>query len=87
MTEIHKVAVKVVKRVGTCDAEMKVGDEWVIEMHTPAGICTSAYNALFPYFQILRSGGSFTWMKDPDKIIVGCPDPVNRTVFELTRLR
>ena len=87
MAERYDVVARVVSQKGTCGAEHKVGDEWVIDSKTPEGICLSAFNALFPNARVLMFGGSFPWETDPDISTVACPDAANPVVFELRRLR
>ena len=87
MSETYEVAVKVVSQKGTCGAEHKVGDEWVIGTKTPAGICLGAFGALYPNTRVLRFGGSFPWVTDPDVTTIACPDAENPVVFELRRLK
>jgi uncharacterized repeat protein (TIGR04076 family) len=87
MTERYEIAAKVVSQKGTCAAEHKVGEEWVIGGKTPQGICIGAFDSLYPYVLVLRFGGTFPWETDPDVTAVVCPDPENPVVFELRRLR
>ena len=87
MTERYDVTVKVVSQKGTCDTEHKVGDEWVVGMKAPGGMCLLALNALYPNLRMLMFGGSLPWETDPDVATVACPDAKNPVVFELRRLR
>ena len=87
MAEVYEVLVRVISQEGTCGAEHKVGDEWVIGKKSPEGICLSAFNTIFPHIRVLRFGGSFPWEADPDIATVACPDAKNPLVFELRRLR
>ncbi len=87
MAETYGVVAKVVTQKGTCNAEHKVDDQWVIGSKTPEGICLSAFNALFPSLRVLRFGGSFPWETNPDVTTAACPDAQNPVVFELTRLQ
>ena len=87
MAEHNKVSIKVISQKGTCDAEHKVGDQWIVDSKTPEGICLSAFNALFPCILVLMFGGTFPWSSDPDVATVACPDPDNPVVFEIRRLR
>jgi len=87
MAETYDVIAKVVSQKGTCGAEHKVGDQWVIGSKTTEGICLSAFNALFPSLRVLRFGGSFPWSSDPDVATAACPDAQNPVVFELRRVR
>ena len=87
MAETYDVIAKVVSQKGTCGAEHKVGDQWVIGSKTTEGICLSAFNALSPSLRVLRFGGSFPWSSDSDVATVACPDAQNPVVFELRRVR
>jgi len=80
------VTAKVISQKGTCSAQHKVGDQFVIGQHTPPGLCSWAFYCLFPFAQVLQFGGSFPWEEDPSKATVACPDPVNTVVFELRRV-
>ena len=87
MAETYDVVAKVISQKGTCNAEHKVGDEFIIGFKTPAGMCGSAYAAIFPAFRVLRFGGSFPYSSDPEAVTVACPDAENPLVFELRRVR
>ena len=83
----YDVLVRVVSQKGTCGAQHKVGDEWVIKSKTPEGICFSAFNALYPSAWMLMFGGTLPWEADPDVATVACSDAENPTIMELRRLR
>ncbi len=87
MAERYEVAVKVISQKGTCAAENKVGDEWVISNRTPQGMCLSAFTSMYPTVRVLMFGGTFPWATDPDVVTVACPDAENPVVYELRRLR
>jgi len=89
VTKSYDVAIRVISQKGTCEAQHKVGDEWVIKKDgkTPKGICIYAFDALFPFSQVLMYGGSFPWEANLDITTVACPDAENPVVFELRRLR
>lgn len=90
MAESYDVVIKVISQKGTCTAEHKVGDEWLIkgeEYKTPLGLCLFAFSALYPPAKVLMYGGAFPWEADPDVTTVACPDAENPVVFELRRLR
>jgi len=76
---------KVVSQKGTCEAQHKVGDEFIIGEKTPPNFCSWAFCSIFPFAQVLQFGGSFPWQKDQNKTTVACPDPDNPVVFELRR--
>ena len=85
MAESYQVVARIVSQKGTCDAGHKVGDEFVIGNKTPAGMCSWAFYAIFPFAAVLQFGRAFPWEGDPDKTAVACPDPTNPVVFELKR--
>jgi uncharacterized repeat protein (TIGR04076 family) len=80
------VIAKVISQKGTCDAQHKVGDEFIIGERIPPNLCSWAFHAIFPCAQVLRFGGSFPWEQDRNKTTVACPDPGNPVVFELRRV-
>ena len=79
------VIAKVISQKGTCAAQHKVGNEFVIGEQTPPNLCSWAFYSLFPFAQVLQFGGSFPWEESPGIATVACPDPVNPIVFELRR--
>ena len=87
MAEQYQVVARVVSQKGSCVAEHKVGDEFLVADKTPTGMCSWASYAIFPFVTVLQFGGSFPWEKDRDKATVACPDPANPVIFELRRLR
>jgi uncharacterized repeat protein (TIGR04076 family) len=87
MSEWYQVKAKVISQKGTCSAGHKVGEEFTIDDVVPTGMCSWAFQTLFPIVSALKSGGSFPWEKDPDKTTVACPDAESPVVFELTRIK
>jgi uncharacterized repeat protein (TIGR04076 family) len=81
----RKIQARVISQKGTCVMGYKTGQEFVISDVCPKGMCAWAFHTLFPFAQVLISGGSFPWEADPDKATVACPDPANPVVFELVR--
>ena len=86
MAEQYQLVVRVMSQKGSCVAEHKVGDEFLVGDKTPVGMCSWAFYAIFPFVTVLQFGGSFPWEEDPDKATIACPDPENPVVFELRRL-
>ena len=83
----YRVVVTCKEVKGHCAAGQKVGDEYVIGDTLPAGMCSWAFFALFPFVTALKAGGAFPWEKDKDTTTVACPDPTNPVVFELRRFK
>lgn len=82
---MSNVIARVISQKGTCADGHKVGDEFIIGESTPAGMCSWAFYALFPFVAVLQFGGSFPWEETPGKTTVVCPDPTSPVVFELRR--
>ena len=85
--QYYDVEVKLVGNQSPCPFGHNVGDEWLLKSRTPAGMCSLAYNAIFPMALALQCGGTFPWQKDPDDAIqVYCPDGDINNIFELRRI-
>jgi uncharacterized repeat protein (TIGR04076 family) len=82
----NKIQVKIISAEGKCPNGHKVGDEWIINRKTPAGICLTAFCNLMNPIRILECNGSYPMYKDPDSYQTCCPDIHNRLVFEIRRL-
>jgi uncharacterized repeat protein (TIGR04076 family) len=87
MAKQYKVVARVMSQKGTCALGHKVGDRFVIENYTPAGMCSWAFYTIFPFATVLQFGGSFPWEDNEGKAVVACPDSENPVVFELRRMR
>ena len=85
MAERYDIKVKVISKKGDCNKH-NVGDEYLVGRTTPAGMCPSAFNSLFPAARVLMFGGTFPWSKDPDTATIACPDAERPVVFELRRI-
>jgi uncharacterized repeat protein (TIGR04076 family) len=85
MATQYKIIAKIVHLDGVCSMGMKKGDEFVIDDITPKGMCSWAFYTIFPFYSVLKYGGTFPWDSDPDKTVVACPDPQNIVHFELRR--
>jgi uncharacterized repeat protein (TIGR04076 family) len=82
---MYSLKARVISQDGTCEAGHKVGDEFIIGDHTPSGMCSWAFSAIFPFAQVLQFGGALPWEEDPDLTTVACPDPENPVVWQLRR--
>ena len=84
-TKQYDVRIKLIGNQSPCHSGHKVGDEWVFDYMTPGGMCSLAYNAIYPVALTLQFGGTFPWQDDPDMIEVACPDGQVNNIFELRR--
>ncbi|MFC2038616.1 TIGR04076 family protein [Chloroflexota bacterium] len=86
MAETYDVLIKLVGNQNPCHMGHEIGTEWLWKNETPPDMCFAAYNSIYQFATVLRTGGKFPWQDDPDVVTVSCPDPdvVNR--FELTRI-
>jgi len=85
--KFYKVSATIISQQGTCEAGHKVGEKYIITDKTPTGMCAWAFYTIFPFVSALQVGGSFPWEEDKEAAIVACPDPTNKVVYELRRLR
>lgn len=86
MAERYNVIARIVSVQGVCSLGHKVGEEFLFADKTPAGLCMSAYNAIWPSARALIYGGEFPWASEPGTVRLVCPDPEVPVVFELRRV-
>ena len=82
----YKVIIKLIGNQNPCHFGHKIGDEWVFDYMTPGGMCSLAYNAIYPAALTLQFGGTFPWQDDPDVVQLACPDGQVNNIFELRRI-
>jgi uncharacterized repeat protein (TIGR04076 family) len=83
-----EIEIEVVKRTGHCSVDHKEGDKFRIKSYkTPAGICLSAFHAIWPPARTLLLDGEHPWEEQKDETTVACPDPDNPVVFRLRRVK
>jgi uncharacterized repeat protein (TIGR04076 family) len=85
-TKQYNVVIKLISNQKPCHIGHQVGDEWLFQYKTPGGMCSLAYNAIFPFALVLKYGGTFPWQSNPDVVMASCPDPEVFNVFELRRV-
>lgn len=85
-TKEYDVVIKLIGNKSPCHSSHQVGDEWVFQYMTPGGMCSLAYNAIFPMALSLQFGATFPWQNDPDIVRVCCPDTEVQNIFELRRI-
>ena len=86
-TKEYDISIKIVTEgKEPCHAGHNVGEEWILKGKTPEGLCSTAYNALYPMAWALQYGATFPWQEDPDVMRISCPDPSVNLVFELRRI-
>jgi uncharacterized repeat protein (TIGR04076 family) len=81
----YEVSIKLIGNQRPCHSGHKIGDEWVFNYMTPGGMCSLAYNAIYPVALALQFGATFPWQEDPDVIQLSCPDGEVNNIFELRR--
>jgi len=84
--KINDVRIKVVSQKGTCLAGHKVGDEWVVGIDTPKGLCHEAFFAMYTFMSLYQRGGTYSYPFESGICRVCCPDPWNPVLFELSRI-
>ncbi len=68
-----------------CRAPHETGKVWHMRS-TPPGICSFAFNAMFPAYWTLRFGGTDPAEADPDAMHVGCSVPGCHAQFRVERI-
>ncbi len=87
MADVVPIKITVVDQKGTCVAKHKVGDEFVCDGFTPAGVCVEAFHALYPSLWNMFLGGSFPWADEDGAVRIVCPDGKNPVTFELRPIK
>jgi len=85
MRSLPKTSIKVISQKGFCGALHKEGDSWEVDLHTPGGMCLSAWNTIYPVLNVMKFGGTFPWHENSDVETVACPDEKNPVVFEIRK--
>ena len=83
MAQSGTVRMRIIDIKGTCPNGHRIGQEWIVESHTPRGICLGSFGACLPYLTALRFGASFPWEDQKGAITIGCPDHINQVVWRL----
>ena len=81
----YEVTIKLVANKKPCHAGLKIGQEWKYDFGPPQGLCPFAYNAIFPFALVMKTGGTFPWQENLDIVTVSCPDPEVVNQFEIRR--
>ncbi|MFH0727670.1 MAG: TIGR04076 family protein [Pseudomonadota bacterium] len=86
MDKPYEVVIKLLGGDGPCDIGLLPGTEWVFGERTPEGMCTLAFNAMYPLIVGLQNGATFPWQEDPDVTLASCPNPKVNNVYEIRRI-
>lgn len=68
-----------------CRVPHEAGQTWYLRS-TPPGICSFAFNAMFPAYWTLRFGGTDPAEENPDAMHVGCSQPGCSAQFRVERI-
>lgn len=82
----YEVVIRLVRNQNPCHSGHQIGDEWVFNYMTPPGMCSLAYNAIYPAALALQFGATFPWQQDPNVIELSCPDGEVNNIFQLRRV-
>lgn len=77
--------------IGVCPCQaFEVGQEFYTDMEKPEGFCEWAWNDIYKYIAIFRSGGNmgdaFSWMKENNMVIACCTDGIRPVVFKIEKI-
>ncbi len=81
----YEVTIKLISNKHPCHAGLKIGQEWKYDFSQPQGLCGFAYNSIFPFALVMKTGGTFPWQQDPDVVVASCPDAEVVNTFEIRR--
>ncbi|HEX9051222.1 MAG TPA: TIGR04076 family protein [Anaeromyxobacter sp.] len=85
MASRRAIRITLQSQLKRCPNGHVVGDTWIVEGKTPAGMCLSAFHSLSPFLMALRFGGDFPW-EEAGEATVCCPDPEVVNVFRIERI-
>lgn len=84
-SENYSISIKLISNLKPCNVGHKTGDEWIWADKAPSGLCSFAFNSLYPFALVLKYGGNFPWQDNPDVLTQSCPDSDVVNTFELRR--
>ncbi|HEX3049646.1 MAG TPA: TIGR04076 family protein [Aggregatilineaceae bacterium] len=68
----------------------QVGQEFITEYDRPANFCEWAWDDIYKYIVMFRSGGNmhdtFKWMNARDTMIACCSDGIRPVVFKIEKM-
>ncbi|OGL40695.1 MAG: hypothetical protein A2043_08120 [Candidatus Schekmanbacteria bacterium GWA2_38_9] len=81
-----KILARVKSKKGFCTAGHEIGDEFILSLTTPEGLCVDACICLVQNIHnLIRTKDKF-W-EDADAVVcVDCPDKVNLVTFKLKKI-
>lgn len=79
---LNDVEIKIIKKHQDCDY-FKKNQKFQLGDLKPSGLCLAGFHSIIPYLHTLKNKGSFSWMKDRNKVIAQCPNPYIRVAFEI----
>jgi uncharacterized repeat protein (TIGR04076 family) len=89
MNEVFKDPPIKIRYSGPCDA-FEEGQEFILgaekTLSMPEGFCSFAWDTLFPWIMITRSGGDIEFYEDRGVAVVSCPDGLRPVIFKLERM-
>ena len=81
-----KILAKVKSKKGFCAAGHEIGDEFLLSLHTPEGLCVDACICIVQNIHnLIRTKDKF-WEDAEAVATVDCPDKVNLVTFELKKI-
>jgi uncharacterized repeat protein (TIGR04076 family) len=81
----YEVTIKLIANKHPCHSGLKIGQEWKFDYFPPQGLCGFAYNSIFPFALVMKTGGTFPWQQEPNVVIASCPDAEVVNTFEIRR--
>jgi uncharacterized repeat protein (TIGR04076 family) len=75
--KMYDVEITVISQKGKCSAGHKVGDNWVMGLYCPGGLCATAFDICFPFAKGLRFGAKYPFAREDGYVPVACSDSGN----------
>ena len=89
MDEVFKEPPVRIRYSGPCDS-FKEGQEFILGAEKtpsmPEGFCSFAWDTLFPWIMITRSGGDLEFYEDCGVAVISCADGLRPVIFKLERI-
>ena len=70
-------------KAGHCRLGIEKGDKFVFSYECPAGMCPRVMTELFPWCEVIRCGGDFTYRGMIEKYEIDLPCPCRSITFHL----
>lgn len=83
---LDEVSIRIIGSSGKCGRGECAGKQYKYPFE--GSMCPSASYVVYPYYQALMCGGRpFSNILEGESVVVSCPDPLNRVLYEVKRTK